>query len=412
LLTDCDIRNLVQRFGIEGQRTRGVLLVDDEGFNLQVLRSFLEDGWRVHDAESGEQALAVAEREPLDVVVADQRMPGMTGVELLEELRRRRPDVAGIVLTGYSDMQALESAINRANVFRFLRKPWEPPEILEAIEQASAHVAQQRTIQKLVALLASRTDELQDSVQELRSQQRLLLDLERTSTIGRLASGITHDLRNVIVGLRTAEWEMAQTTVSPPLRDVFTLSLSSIDNLLRTLQLLHEYARTGSLALQLTAVEPAAVVQDALAISRMDRLFRLRRVQSEIGARLPVLRADRQKLTQVLVNLVRNALHATRDGAAVHVLARGRSAGEVEFAVEDEGSGIAPEVREKLFQPFASTKGGEGLGMGLYMARLIVELHRGSIAAVDRARGGTRFEVVLPTGVAAEAISAVAEEAS
>ena len=395
-MTSSDLGALIERFGIGNQRTRGVLLVDDEELNLTVLRGFLEDEWQVHDAGSGADALAIAEQVPLDVVVADHRMPGMTGVELLEELHARRPDVAGIVLTAYSDMQALESAINRAGVFRFLRKPWEPPELVEAVEQASAHVAQKRTIQALVMLLARRSDELHASLEQLRSQQKLLLDLERMSTIGRLSSGITHDLRNVMVGLRTAEWEMAQGAVSSGLRDVFTLSLASIDGLLRTLQLLHEYARTGSLALQPTSVEPAAMIQDALALSRMDPLFQRRRVRSEIAAGLPRLRADRQKLTQVLVNLIRNALHATPDGAAVQVAARARSGGEVEFAIEDEGSGIAPEIRERLFQPFASTKGGEGLGMGLYMARLIVELHRGHIEAMDRAQGGTRFEVVLP----------------
>jgi signal transduction histidine kinase len=400
-LTRSDVGALVERFGIGGQRTRGVLLVDDETLNLTVLRGFLEDAWEVHEAGSGTDALAIAERVPLDVVVADHRMPGMTGVELLEELHARRPDVAGVVLTAYSDMQALESAINRAGVFRFLRKPWEPPELMEAVERASAHVAQQRTIQALVLLLARRSDELAASLEQLRSQQQLLLDLERMGTIGRLSSGITHDLKNVMVGLRTAEWEMAQAAVSPALREVFTLSLANVDGLLRTLQLLHEYARTGSLALQLTTVEPAAIIKDALALSRMDPLFPRRRVRSEVAAPLPQLTVDRQKLTQVLVNLVRNALHATPDGAAVQVTARARSRDEVEFAIEDEGSGIAPEIRERLFQPFASTKGGEGLGMGLYMARLIVELHRGRIAALDRAQGGTRFEVVLPVNSAA-----------
>jgi signal transduction histidine kinase len=396
-----EISTLVERFGIGSQRTRGVLLVDDEELNLAVLRGFLEEAWQVHEAGSGAEALAIAERAPLDVVVTDHRMPGMTGVELLEELQARRPDVAGIVLTAYGDMQTLESAINRARVFRFLRKPWEPPDLLGAVEQASAHVAQQRTIKALVTLLARRSDELHSSLEQLRSQQQILLDLERMSTIGRLSSGITHDLRNVMVGLRSAEWEMAQGAVSPALREVFTLSLSSVDGLLRTLQLLHEYVRTGSIALQLTSIEPGAMIRDALALSRMDVLFNRRRVRSEVPPALPRLLADRQKLTQVLLNLVRNALHATPDGAAVRVVARGLPGDEVEFAVEDEGTGIAPEIRERLFQPFASTKGGEGLGMGLYMARLIVELHRGRISAEDLAQGGTRFEVVLPANGAA-----------
>ncbi len=398
-----EIAALVQRLGVESQRTSGVLLVDDEQLNRKVLRGFLEDAWIVHEASSGAEALEVAAREPLDVVVADQRMPGMTGVDLLEELRRRRPDVSGILLTGYADMQALEWAINRAGVFRFLRKPWEPAEMLQAVEQASAHTAQQRTIERLVTLLSQRSDELRASLDQLREQQQLLLHLERLGTIGQLSSGVTHDLKNVMVALRTAEAEMAETTASPSLREIMTLGLRGIDNLLRTLQTLHEYARTGSLALRRELVDPGAVLNDALAISRMDLRFRLRRVQCEVAQPLPQLHADRQKLTQVLVNLVRNALQATENGAEVRVAAIEPAAGQIEFVVEDEGPGIAPEVRERLFQPFVSSKGAQGLGMGLYMARLIVESHQGRIELVDRPQGGSRFEVVLPAAAASAA---------
>lgn len=394
MINDREIAALVERLGVESQRTSGVLLVDDEEFNLKVLRSFLDDAWQVHEATSGAEALALAAEAPLDVVVTDQRMPGMTGIDLLEELRKRRPDVAGIVLTGYADMQVLESAINRANVFRFLRKPWDPGDVLQAVEQACTHVVQRRTIEKLVALLARRTDELHTSVEQLKTHQQLLLGLERLGTIGQLASGITHDLRNVMVALRTAEWEMAQTAVSPALRETMTVGLSGVDNLLSMLQTIHEYARTGSLTLQVKAIDPAAVVKDAIAISRMDLLFRLRKVECAVAPQLPKLQADRQKLTQVLVNLVRNALHATEDGAAVRVAARAVN-GHVEFAVEDEGPGVPPDQREKLFQPFVSSKGEKGLGMGLYMAKLIVESHHGRILLAERPKGA-RFEVIVP----------------
>ena len=397
MIGDGEIAVLVERLGVESQRTGGVLLVDDEDYNLKVLRSFLDEAWHVHEAGSGAEALVIADRVPLDVVVADQRMPGMTGVDLLAELRRRRPDVAGIVLTGYPDMQVLESAINRANVFRFLRKPWEPTDIIQAVEQASAHVAQRRTIEKLVTLLSNRSDELYKSLEQLKTQQQVLLDLERLGTIGQLSAGVTHDLRNVMVALRSVQWEMAETTVSPALRETVTAGLSGVDNLLSMLQTLHEYARTGSLTLQSAAVDPGAVVRDAIAISRMDLEFRLRRVQCEVSSELPKLNADRQKLTQVLVNLVRNALHATETGAVVRITARATAEGAVELAVEDEGPGVSPELRARLFQPFASDKGKDGLGMGLYMARLIVESHHGRIGLVDRPHGGARFEVVLPS---------------
>jgi len=402
LLGDREIAGLVERLGVEPQRTGGVLLVDDEPLNLKVLRGFLEDRFRVHQATSGPEALELAGRVPLDVVVADQRMPEMTGVELLTRLRVQRPDVAGIVLTGFADMPALESAINRARAFRFLRKPWEPPQIIEAIEQAADHVVQRRTIERLVSLLAQRSDELRASIDQLGAQQQMLLHLERLGTIGKLTSGVTHDLRNLMVAFRAAEWEIETANVPGPLREIVGVGLAGVDNMVRTLQTLHDFSRTGAFALDLEETDPARVVTDAVAISRLDPAFKMRRVSWEVAPVLPSLRADRQKLVQVVVNLVRNALHATQPSEAVRVLAAARPGGEVELAVEDDGPGVPAAIRLRLFQPFASSKGAEGLGLGLYMARLIVELHHGRIDLVDRPRGA-RFEVVLPAAAGGRA---------
>ncbi len=395
MLSDPDIAALVERLGVEPQQTRGVLLVDDEKLNLRVLRGFLDERWTVHEATSGAEALEIAARVPLDVVVADQRMPGMSGVELLEELRRRRPDLAGIVLTAFADMQALESAINRASVFRFMRKPWDPGEIVAVLEQATAHVVQRRTIEQLVRLLAVRSDELRASLDELRAQQQLMLHLERLGTIGKLTTGVTHDLRNVMVAFRAAEWEMSTATVPDGLREIVTLGLAGVENMLRTLGTLHEFAKTGAMTLDLRPTDPAAVVSDAIAIARMDPAFKMHVVACEVPDGLPAVYGDRQKLTQVVVNLVRNALHATRPDEAVRVAGAARDA-DVVIAVEDDGPGVPDAVRARLFQPFASTKGDEGLGLGLYMARLIVESHGGRLDLLDRPRGA-RFEVVIPT---------------
>jgi signal transduction histidine kinase len=396
LLSDREIASLVQRLGVEPQRTGAVLLVDDEELNLKVLRSFLEERWKVHVASSGAEALEIAASVPLDVVIADHRMPGMTGLEMLEELRRRRPDVAGVVLTAYADMQALESAINRAGVFRFLRKPSHPAEIVQTIEQASEAVSQRRTIEKLVQLLANRSDELRHSLEVLQEQQRMLLHLERLGTVGRLTAGVAHDLRNVMVAFRAAEWELAQDPALPAgLREIVTLGLAGVENMLRTLQTLHEFARTGSLALDLRDVDPRVIVTDSLSIARMDPEFKVHVVQADVAADLPPVRADRQKLTQVVVNLIRNALQATKPEERVRVIARARPGGRVEIAVEDDGPGVPPEIRSRLFEPFASAKGEQGLGLGLYMARLIVSAHNGGLELVDTPRGA-RFEVTLP----------------
>jgi two-component system sensor histidine kinase KdpD len=164
--------------------------------------------------------------------------------------------------------------------------------------------------------------------------------------------------------------------------------------MVRTLGTLHEFSRTGSLDLNLQLVDPAAVIADAIQIARMDRDFRVHRVITDLPADLPPVRADRQKLTQVIVNLVRNALQASPREEPVKVSAAARD-GDVVVAVDDEGPGVPPEVQGRLFQPFSSTKGDQGLGLGLYMARLIVVSHHGSISVGEKPRGA-RFEVHLP----------------
>jgi signal transduction histidine kinase len=250
-----------------------------------------------------------------------------------------------------------------------------------------------------VQLLARRSDELRASLEELRAQQQMLLHLERLGTVGRLAAGVTHDLRNVMVSFRAAEWELASAAELPRgLRDIVKLGLAGADNMLRSLQSLHEFVRTGSLALDFLEIDPALVVTEALTVARMDPAFKLHVVSVDVPRGLPRIRGDRQKLMQVLVNLVRNALHATSAGQAVRVSARARPSGEVEIIVEDEGPGVPPEIRARLFQPFASGKGNEGLGLGLYMAHLIVTSHQGTIELADAPRGA-KFVVSLPPAV-------------
>src|SRR5713226_5948850 len=204
-MLDDGLKTLIALHGVGETRSRGILIVDDELPNLTVLRNFLEAGYRVFEAQSGAQALEIAKTADLDVVITDQRMPEMSGVELLENLRHLKPDVAGIVLTGFTDPPALISAINRARVFRFLKKPWQPEDILEAVRQACEHVYQSRTIQRLVALLARRTEELTASLEVIESAHRQMLHLERLGTMGRLAAGITHDLRNGMISVNFIE---------------------------------------------------------------------------------------------------------------------------------------------------------------------------------------------------------------
>jgi signal transduction histidine kinase len=227
--------------------------------------------------------------------------------------------------------------------------------------------------------------------------------MERIGTVGRLASGVTHDLRNMVTSLREAEYQLSQHSASPELRETFTLGLAHVEKILSTLKTLQDFAHAGKLEIARALADPADVVRDAVTISRMDLHFRLRKLVVDVSPDLPSLQADRLKLSHALVNLIQNAVQATGKDSTVRIDARPGTDGGVELAVEDDGPGVDAELRPRLFQAFSAGKNSPGLGMGLYMARLIVESHGGSIRLVDRPGGGSRFELQIPFVVAGSA---------
>ena len=128
-----------------------VLYVDDEPQNLLTFRYALEDRFSVLTAESGSQALDVLSKQEVAVLVCDQRMPGMSGVEVCARARDLRPDVARIIMTAYADLQAAVDAINQGHVFRYLTKPWRADELTSVLDQAVDLVRMRRTIAGLQA---------------------------------------------------------------------------------------------------------------------------------------------------------------------------------------------------------------------------------------------------------------------
>jgi serine/threonine-protein kinase len=116
----------------------GLLFVDDEERVLNALRALFRNDYEVHTATSGEEALALVKRHSIPIVVSDQRMPGMSGVEFLRQVRADFPRTVRMLLTGYSDLAALVGSINEGEVFRFVRKPWDNDEIRAIVTEAAA----------------------------------------------------------------------------------------------------------------------------------------------------------------------------------------------------------------------------------------------------------------------------------
>jgi PAS domain S-box-containing protein len=113
-----------------------VLFVDDEEGNLKAFKAAFRRDFEVHLAQTADEALAILDREPMHVVISDQRMPRRTGVEFLADVRERHPRCIRMLLTGYADINAVIDAVNKGGIYSYSTKPWDPTDLKLRIEQA------------------------------------------------------------------------------------------------------------------------------------------------------------------------------------------------------------------------------------------------------------------------------------
>lgn len=132
-------------------RKHTLLIVDDEEEILRSLRGLLRMEFEVHTATSGREALEILEQQPIHVVLSDQRMPEMAGVELLSEARGERPRAIRVMFTGYADVKAVIEAINQGQIFRYVTKPWDPDELVAVLRQACEEYDRQAAQRRLFA---------------------------------------------------------------------------------------------------------------------------------------------------------------------------------------------------------------------------------------------------------------------
>jgi signal transduction histidine kinase len=169
-----------------------VLIVDDERDNLDALRRLLRHQYEVVAVDSAFEALKELQRRTFHVIVSDQRMPEMTGVELLEKAKTLRPSATRILLTGYTDIESVIGAINRGNIWRYVAKPWDPEELKLTLRQANEAY-------ELRAALEERNRALEVKTAELVEAVRALEALDRAKS--RFLSLVSHELNTPLTVL-------------------------------------------------------------------------------------------------------------------------------------------------------------------------------------------------------------------
>jgi len=149
-----------------------ILIVDDEPANLRALERLFRQQYEVVTANSGTEALELLSQHDVALLITDQRMPGMTGIELLKKTMSLRPQMVRIILTGYTDVEALVEAINCGEVYRYITKPWSNEDLRVTIKRALEHFETNRKRHEL-QLANERLMSVLKEIQQLASLEAL-----------------------------------------------------------------------------------------------------------------------------------------------------------------------------------------------------------------------------------------------
>jgi signal transduction histidine kinase len=376
-----------------------LLVVDDEPDLVQSVKDLLRFDFRVLGATRASEGLKILEREDVQVVMTDQRMPEMTGVEFLACLRDRQPDTVRLLFTAFSDLQAVTDAINQGNVYRYITKPFQADELKAVLRQAVDHYNLQADRKRLLQEIQDKNRQLEEANKELRQANELKRAFIKVAS---------HELRTpltIVCGLAELAAHSGQ---AGPLQ-------SGIDQLHRASQRLRqrvdqmvEFLQTETFSRSLARREVDVGPLLAGAADEVRGFVGLRRQHLAIDAPsdLGTLNVEPEKIHDSIVQLLANAVKFTPDGGTITLAAR-RTGTALVITVRDTGTGIAPECLPHVFDPFFTgfdvshhcsgtfEFNRRGFGLGLSVAKAFVEMHGGTLEIESAVGSGTTVTIRL-----------------
>lgn len=352
---------------------------------------------------------AAAEERPPDAVIVDVTLPGASGIDLVDAMAAADPDLVSLVVTSASDPDATAQALSRVGPLRHVHKPFKPHDLLPRLRAGLERRSLARSLaaargaleQQHQALRATRaqvertTAELELTSSELATATERLVEAEHFAAVARVLTGIAHEITSQLALVGYAEAIRSRVAGDPELVDLCDIIVSAHKRLCAMVDQVRDFVTEPHKAsFPREPADVVAVVDEALAILRYDRDVRTRNLVKNYRGR-PLAKLHREKFAQVVINLVSNAVLATRPGDTIEVELDTEANGMI-LTVSDRGVGMSPEVLARLGQPFFTTRGDRGSGLGVGICMQIVEEHGGSLTYTSEEGVGTQARVRLP----------------
>jgi two-component system, cell cycle sensor histidine kinase and response regulator CckA len=400
-----------------------ILLVEDNAAEARFLQEILKGAarFRLAHAKRLSEAIDRLQAHAFHVILLDLTLPDSSGLESLDLLIQQTPGLPIVVLTNTNDEElAVESVrrgaqdylvkrqVNLEILVRSVRYAIERKQTAEALREANETL--ERRVQERTAELAIANDLLRQEIAEKEKLEAQFLQAQRLESLGTLASGIAHDLNNILTPILS----VAQ---------LLPLKLPSLEgNTQEMLRVLETSARRGSDLIKQILSFARGMGGQRIPLQVNHLLMEVRKIiqqtlpksiaiQLDIEPSLGMILGDVTQLHQVLMNLCVNARDAMPDGGTLTIATQNvildpatvRAHGGVEaeqhvmITVSDTGVGISPEILHRIFDPFFTTKEiGKGTGLGLSAVLGIIKSHGGFVAVESEVNSGSQFKIYLP----------------
>lgn len=352
-----------------------LLYVDDEEKNLSSFKAVFRKDYKIFVAKSASEGLEILKTTNVQIVVSDQRMPNVTGVEFLEKIADNSPEIIRIIITGFSDYEAIIDSINKAKVYKYIPKPWKKEDFKELLDKAFE-----------LYHLREKNNQLTQSLEKVNKE------------LDQFIYSAAHDLRAPISSIKGL------------------ILLSKVEEDIEQLKLLNEKKELSIRRLEFFISEIYQYAKNLRANIDLDEVDFTEMLQELIDGFSDHLNYELIKLDVVIEQNAKFVSDKDRIMAAIHgVLSnaynyvdkeKNNNEVKVEVSVDvlgavikvtDNGIGVPEEIRTRIFEMFfRGTNQSTGAGLGLFIAKESLEKINGKIVLCEPNRASTVFEIYVP----------------
>ncbi len=384
-----------------------ILYVDDEENNLVVFKNAFFREYDVYTALSAEEGLKILDQYLIHLIITDQKMPGMTGVEFLELVVNSHPETMRMILTAYSDIDFIMRAVNKCGIYRYILKPWDTRELKIIIDKALQNYQLAQDKKHLLENLEKANRELEDKVRARTEELRIKnAELTKINTIkDKLFTIISHDLRQPLVSLSVFFEILKQLPedVSRTKLDQFYMKLqanlqdvtSLLDNLLFWSQ-----SQMGESHVDRKPIRIVELVKRNIELYQVSALQKGINIEFKHAKGDPIVLGDENIINLVMRNLLNNAIKYSKTKSSITVNIMPQN-GHLQVSVKDRGVGMSRKLQKNIFEKeyhntTRGTSNEKGTGLGLKLCKEYLEKQFGEIHLHSEKGKGSVVSFTIP----------------